>query len=239
MTTQADMRLVRSFERGEVTICPFYTVTSAFYHHAVSFPDAIATRDMTTTPPRELTYTELAKRAQSLARKLKSLGVGPGQRVPLLVKRGEEMIIGIWAILSCGAQYVPMDGGVVPETTIRIVIEQSGCAVVLCIASTEHRLHSLPERDSLIPVRVEGHSVPDKGELQEQVLLDLATSDGGCYVIYTSGTTGKPKGVDVTHKNVANLVCQAPGCLGVRPGTCVGSILNISFDMGKWNCRFS
>jgi hypothetical protein len=47
------------------------------------------------------------------------------------------------------------------------------------------------------------------------------------------GTTGKPKGVDVTHKNVANLVCLSPGGLGVRPGLKVGQILNISFDMGK------
>jgi non-ribosomal peptide synthetase component F len=54
-----------------------------------------------------------------------------------------------------------------------------------------------------------------------------------CQVTDESGTTGKPKGVDVTHRNVANLVCQAPGNLDVRPGTCVGSILNISFDMGK------
>ena len=226
------MRLVRSFEQGEVTVCPFPTVTSAFYHHALSFPDAIATRDMTTTPCREMTYTELAKRVQSLAKKLKDLGVGPGQRVPLLVKRGEEMIIGIWAVLSCGAQYVPMDGGVVPESTIRTVMEQSGCSVILCMASTEHRLYAMPERDSLIPIRIEGHSALTQGDLRDQVLLDLATPESGCYVIYTSGTTGKPKGVDVTHKNVSNLVCQAPGSLGVRPGTCVGSILNISFDMG-------
>lgn len=47
------------------------------------------------------------------------------------------------------------------------------------------------------------------------------------------GTTGKPKGVDVTHNNVANLVCQYPGNLGVSPGDRVGQVLNISFDMGK------
>lgn len=50
----------------------------------------------------------------------------------------------------------------------------------------------------------------------------------------SQGTTGKPKGVDVTHKNVANLVCLSPGGLGVRPGMKVGQILNISFDMGEY-----
>lgn len=47
------------------------------------------------------------------------------------------------------------------------------------------------------------------------------------------GTTGKPKGVDVTHENVANLVCLSPGGLGIQPGMSVGQVLNISFDMGK------
>lgn len=51
-----------------------------------------------------------------------------------------------------------------------------------------------------------------------------------------SGTTGKPKGVDVTHKNVTNLVCLSPGGLGVQPGMSVGQVLNISFDMGTFCC---
>lgn len=46
------------------------------------------------------------------------------------------------------------------------------------------------------------------------------------------GTTGKPKGVDIIHQNVANLVCMSPGNLGIGPGNKVGQVLNISFDMG-------
>lgn len=46
-------------------------------------------------------------------------------------------------------------------------------------------------------------------------------------------TTGQPKGVDVMHCNVTNLLCQYPGNLGISPGTRVGQVLNISFDMGK------
>lgn len=47
------------------------------------------------------------------------------------------------------------------------------------------------------------------------------------------GTSGTPKGVDVTHQNVTNLICQSPGDLGIKPGTRVGQVLSISFDMGK------
>ncbi|KAG9257212.1 putative NRPS-like enzyme [Emericellopsis atlantica] len=234
MPSKHELSLVRSYEQGEVTSCPFPTVTASFYHHALGFPDAIAVRDLSSQPPRELTYRQLRIHAQSLARKLRGLGVGRGQRVPLLVKRGQEMIVGIWAILSCGAQYVPLDGGVVPESTIRTVIEQSSCSVVLCISSTEQRLKDLHQDGPLTPVLIDEHCRSDSETYSNQEVLDLATADDGCYVIYTSGTTGKPKGVDVTHRNVANLVCQSPGNLDVRPGTCVGSILNISFDMAAW-----
>lgn len=186
MLSNVDLELVRSFEQGPVTKCPFSTVTSAFYHHAKSYPDAIAVRDMSSSSPRETTYRELAVQAQSLAANLKSSGVGPGQRIPLLVKRGTEMIVGIWAILSCGAQYVPLDGGVVPETTIRTVIEQSGSNVVLCISSTEHRLKDLQQHGPIMHILIDEHcrSVGAQGFITP---LDLATPESGCYVIYTSG----------------------------------------------------
>ncbi|KAL3953883.1 hypothetical protein ACCO45_011839 [Purpureocillium lilacinum] len=215
-------RDVESFTRGETVACPFPTLTAAFYHHAATYPC-----------PRELTYRELAGHAQILALRLRALGVQPHQRIPLVVKRGLEMVVGIWAILSCGAQYVPLDGGVVPDSTVRHVVEQSEGEIVLCLASTEHRIRNL--FPSLTPVLIDQCMANyPTGAFAADHWIDLATPDAGCYVIYTSGTTGKPKGVDVTHKNVANLVCLYPGGLGVRPGMSVGQVLNISFDMAAW-----
>lgn len=48
------------------------------------------------------------------------------------------------------------------------------------------------------------------------------------------GTTGKPKGVDVSHGNVTNLVTGAPGNLGIGAGSRVAQLLSISFDMVAW-----
>ncbi|KAL3589417.1 hypothetical protein FPOAC2_11583 [Fusarium poae] len=213
--------------QGDCIDAPFSTVTSAFYHHARSHPDATALRDLTDAP-KELTYKELANRAQNLAAHLIAQGVCPGSRVPLVAKRGSDMVIGILAILSCGAQYVPLDGGVVPDETIRRVLEESHGGVVLCLTSTKHRVVSHLSH-TVIPIdQVATLS------LEENTHIDLASPESGCYVIYTSGTTGDPKGVDITHKNVTNLVCLSPGNLGVAVGTCVGSVLNISFDMAAW-----
>jgi non-ribosomal peptide synthetase component F len=183
-----DLSLLRSFEQGPVTDSPFPTLTNAFYHCVTSFPDAKAVLDLSKPATRELTYRELASQVQTLTLRLHSLGVGPGHRVPLVVKRGLEMIVGIWAILSCGAQYIPLDGGVVPDSTIRVVIEQSGSSVVLCIASTEHRLREFESQPGFEAVIIEQNCKPDTQRLQNGTFLDLASAELGCYVIYTSGT---------------------------------------------------
>ncbi|KAL4728384.1 hypothetical protein ACLX1H_005129 [Fusarium chlamydosporum] len=217
---------VLKFGQGDFVDTPFPTVTSAFYHHARSCPDATALRDLTASS-KELSYRELAERAQGLAAHLIAQGVRPHSRVPLVAKRGIDMVVGILAILSCGAQYVPLDGGVVPDETIRRVLEQSKGSAVLCLSSTKHRLAAHHSSHTVVVID-EIASDPSTGK---DVHVDLASPEAGCYVIYTSGTTGKPKGVDITHENVTNLVCLSPGNLGVKPGTCVGSVLNISFDM--------
>ncbi|KAG9118296.1 hypothetical protein FRC07_007259, partial [Ceratobasidium sp. 392] len=49
-------------------------------------------------------------------------------------------------------------------------------------------------------------------------------------------TTGKPKGVEVTHQNILNLITHSPGNLGMKPGMRVSQLLNIAFDMAQWEC---
>ncbi|KAI3542000.1 AMP-binding enzyme [Colletotrichum filicis] len=221
-----------SFTQGERIKSTYPTVTAAFYHHAETHPDVTAGRDLSSQQIREITYGDLATRANQLSRKLTTLGVKPGDRVPLVVKRGIDMLVGIVAILSCGAQYVPLDGGVVPDSTLRFVLEQAGGKHVLCLKSTKHRFDTLG-----VPCEtfvIDEDSEKDNEVSQSYPIQDLAQPDHGCYVIYTSGTTGTPKGVDVTHKNVTNLVCLSPGGLGISPGTRVGQVLNISFDMAAW-----
>ncbi|TDZ17472.1 Adenylate-forming reductase [Colletotrichum orbiculare MAFF 240422] len=220
------------FTQGQQIKASFSTVTAAFYHYAATIPDVTAARDLASPQAREITYGELAQRANQLSRKLTSLGVRPGDRVPLVVKRGIDMLVGILAILSSGAQYVPLDGGVVPDSTLRFVLEQAGGRHVLCLNSTKHRFETLGSPCEIVLIDDErDQSSKDSRILAHQ---DLAETDHGCYVIYTSGTTGTPKGVDVTHKNVTNLVCLSPGNLGISAGTRTGQVLNISFDMAAW-----
>lgn len=186
--TTMDMdKMIFSF--GEVKQTPFSTVTAAFAHFSLSNPSTIAVRDLSAGVPRELTYGELAVQAQALAWHLRRIGVKPNQRIPLVVKRSCEMIIGIWAILHCGAQYVPLDGGVVPDSTLRHVLEESGGNVLVCNLATQKRVNGLfPETQS---VCVEEYTKHDAIGAAGHEWIDLATPSSGCYVIYTSGKTSK------------------------------------------------
>ncbi|EAQ93747.1 hypothetical protein CHGG_01982 [Chaetomium globosum CBS 148.51] len=215
---------------GPTTPCPFPTVTAAIRHATRNYPASVAAIDLSQADNRrEMLYMDLEIRGQQLARRLHTAGVGPENRVPLVVKRSIEMLVGIYAILLCGAQYVPLDGGVVTQAALETVISQSGGGLVVCTKSTQKRLQKT-DSDTVRGCRLmcieDAVETEDEGKLDP---IDLATPQSGCYVIYTSGswnsysqvasqvpgrgeanfragTTGTPKGVDVTHSNVANLL---------------------------------
>jgi acyl-CoA synthetase (AMP-forming)/AMP-acid ligase II len=174
-----------SFSYGVVSTPRFSTVTAAFQHHAAARPDAIAARYLSTSRLSQITYGELATRSAHLARRLKSLGVVPGDRVPLVVKRGIDMLVGIVAILSCRAQYVPLDGTVVPDATLKFVLEQTRGRTVLALRSTCHRLSQLGE-SSVVAIDDLEYAEDDLDDLRDTFQDPTRPSDG-CYVIYTSG----------------------------------------------------
>lgn len=175
-----------SFSYGLVSTPQFSTVTKAFSHYASSQPQALAARDLSVEPAVQITYGELARRSAKLARKLRTLGVTPGSRIPLVVKRGIDMLVGILSILACGAQYVPLDGSVVPDETLQFVLKQTGGYTALALKSTRHRLSNTGVANVVI---VDDLDHADEDEIDEdEGFVDLANPDNGCYVIYTSGT---------------------------------------------------
>ncbi|KAM3526668.1 hypothetical protein MY4038_006711 [Beauveria bassiana] len=168
-----------AFSFGQVLKTPFSTTTAAFAHFSLSNPSGIAVHDLSTNVSRQRTYAELAMHAQALAWHLRSIGVKPNQRVPLVVKRSYEMVIGIWAVLLCGAQYVPLDGGVVPDSTLRHVLHQSGGNVLLCVSATENRVRDLFPDAQMVVVEECPQKYPNikiaatAGEPTTQALADL------------------------------------------------------------------
>lgn len=207
---------------------PFACVHHAFEFYAAIQPDATAVEHL----EESISYKELNFQSNALAHELRKEGIRPGSRVCLLVQRSIPMVVGILAILKAGGQYVPLDGGIVTQSTLDFILDDSGSTVVLCMREFAHRVQLREKRSVMILENIIEHTKTSECRLIEPP--DLSSPDDGVYVIYTSGTTGKPKGVDVMHRNVTNLVCLKPGNVGMTPGMRVAQLLNIAFDMCAW-----
>ncbi|HKH49972.1 MAG TPA: amino acid adenylation domain-containing protein, partial [Thermoanaerobaculia bacterium] len=153
------------------------TFPALFEAQADRTPDAPAV----VAAERTLTYRELDRRANRLARSLLRHGIGPEARVALRLERSPEMLVALLGIWKAGATYVPIDGATPPE---RQTFLRHDAAVVLELTAAD--------LDGL-DVSGESDERPGAPVFSEQM----------AYVIYTSGSTGLPKGVMIAHRSLA------------------------------------
>ncbi|OLN85685.1 Linear gramicidin synthase subunit C [Colletotrichum chlorophyti] len=230
----ADRVLFNQFSRGPSDAIPYHVVHHAFESVAAAHPDVTAVRHYDGTT---ITYRELNRRANVLANELREAhGLRKGDRVVLVYSRCIEMVVFILAVLKAGGQYVPLDGGIIPEDTLGYDIADSNAPVVLCLPKFREKvLRSVPldRRDLVRVVDLDANSGLWKYGNAGHPGVDVSPTDG-CYVIYTSGTTGRPKGVDVRHEGVTNTLLAEPSKLGIRVGKNVAQQLNVGFDMCAW-----
>ncbi|PZD92946.1 hypothetical protein DNH61_25425, partial [Paenibacillus sambharensis] len=147
-----------------------------------------------------LTYGEVNRRANQLARKLQGMGITRGTVAAVRMHRSPEMIIGLLAILKAGAAYLP----VLPEFPAEraaYMLEDSGASLVLT-----HMAAAAADNSACAPEGIRTLNLDDPA-LYEGDSSDLDTPVSGedlAYIIYTSGSTGLPKGVAVEHRSAFN-----------------------------------
>lgn len=163
-----------------------------FESQAQHFPDVIAIR----CQDRSLTYGQLNRRANQVARYLRQLGAGPGILVGLGTERSELAIIGLIGILKAGAAYVPVDPHY-PAEWRSFIVKDSNPNIFITQTTLDIGLVHHAIRVNLDDLALARQS--------EQDIDFEVKSDDLMYVLYTSGSTGRPKGVMVTHANVARL----------------------------------
>ncbi|HEX4494672.1 MAG TPA: condensation domain-containing protein, partial [Thermoanaerobaculia bacterium] len=194
-----------------------------FEEWAAAAPDAVAV----VAGERRLTYSELNREANRLARHLRGLGAGPERVVGIVVERSPEMIVALLAVLKTGAAYVPLDP-TYPTERLAYILQDSAAAVLVTQGHTLAALPGLADERARV-VRLDA----DAAEIATQAGGDLAVEvdpESLSYLIYTSGSTGKPKGVMVRHAALANYVEAFREEHGLGAGDRVLQFASLSFD---------
>jgi amino acid adenylation domain-containing protein len=177
--------------------------------------------------PTVLSYRDLDRRANGLARELRSRGAGPGSRVGLCLERSADMVVAVLAIIQAGAAYVPLDPEYPAE---RLALMMEDCDLRWVVVDRERE--EIQASTIRLPL-----SQPEGGSVGEEAGGQAGSQRPGggalAYVIYTSGSTGRPKGVAVPHRAVVRLVRET-NYLHLGPGDRVAQVASISFDAATW-----
>jgi amino acid adenylation domain-containing protein len=156
------------------------------------------------SPPAEgerLTYAELNRRANQLARYLRSRGVGPDRPVAICVERSLEMVVGLLGILKAGGAYIPLDPDY-PTERLTFMLNDAAPEVLL----TQERVRANLPTTAAEPIALDS----DWSQVATHETNNLDPNDMGlhsrhlAYMIYTSGSTGAPKGAMNEHRALIN-----------------------------------
>src|SRR5436305_6700951 len=145
-----------------------------------------------------LTYADIARRVRALQAGLDELGVGAGERVAVVSPNAARLLELFYAVPSSGRVLVPINFRLRPEE-VDYIVEHSGATVLLVD----------PALDELATVTAKHRFL--MGNESDEALLRFdrepqpwasADEDATATINYTSGTTARPKGVQITHRNI-------------------------------------
>ncbi|MET9486897.1 amino acid adenylation domain-containing protein [Nocardia sp. NPDC006630] len=189
-------------------------------------PDAIAVR----TDEVELTYRALDAFTNQWAHRLCTLGVGPEDRVAVVLARSVDSIAAIWAIAKTGAAFVPIDPSY-PRARIEYQLTDSACTYGITdrrsLPNLPDGVHWLATDDPHLREDLAQESVSAISYLDRRARLRTSNI---AYLTYTSGSTGRPKGVGVTHTGLPGLCAQLQTTLDITSTARVLHFASPSFD---------
>ena len=228
------------------TVTDSACIHELFEAQAARVPDAVAV----VFEAAHLTYAELNRRADQLARHLSAQGVGPAMAVGICMERSPELLIGLLGILKAQGAYLPLD----PETPadwLSLILADMRCPVVLTQQHLTQRLlaadtslelicldaHTYPiPPAALTPAAAAAPALPRTGERAggegERGYMPAAGSpDQPACIAFTAHSADKLVGVPIAHRAATNMLAalhQQPGL--AAPDTFL-SIIPVAFGM--------
>lgn len=167
-------------------------------------------------------YTELNRRANRLAHRLRAAGVRRDARVGVLVDRSPALAVAILAVLKAHGAYVPIDPTYPPERMAFLLADADVRVLV-----TEELLADAPGSGGWTTVLMDGadEAVGDEED------LDPPDPAAAAYVVYTSGSTGRPKGAVIEHRSLAVFARDVVDRLGLGTGDRFLQFASPGFDV--------
>jgi amino acid adenylation domain-containing protein len=178
-----------------------------FESHARAAPAAIALR----FPGGEMTYGELDRRADRLARRLRARGVRPETSVGVCLERSPEMVIALLAVLKAGGAFIPLDPSD-PPLRLRQLLATAGAGLVFTDTPLAGALSGAAE-----PLIVEMRD-GDEETGDDAAPLDADVDPRNLAIVICTSGPGAPVTIAVPHDALANAAAALPQLLDLRPG---------------------
>jgi amino acid adenylation domain-containing protein/FkbH-like protein len=212
-------QVLRKWNETQTEYSRHKSVHQLFEEQVLRQPNSVAAHFSSQT----ITYAELNRRANQLARYLKRHQVGRDVPVAVCVRPGLELLVAVLGVLKAGGAYVPLDPGYPPDR-LAFMVQDTGAPVLL----TESGLLSRLRDSTATAVCLDtGWAAVTKESCAN--LNETAEPESLAYVMYTSGSTGRPKGVAVPHRAINRLVLNTD-YIQLDASDRIAQVSNISFD---------
>ncbi len=187
---------------------------------AAANPHAIALQEGSA----QMTYGELDSRSNRLAGYLQSLGVNTEVPVGICLERSFDYVVSALAVWKAGGAYLPLDPQC-PKERREFILEDAQAPVLITRTDLACRARFVVNLD-IAAVNIERE--------QEAFLAPAISRDTLAYIIYTSGSAGRPKGVEITHGNLLNLVFWHRRVFGITADDRASHLAGLGFDAAVW-----
>lgn len=225
MTEEEQRRVLVKWNHTRVPAAAEGLVPDLVAQAAQRTPDGVAVAHRES----RLTYRELDRQANRLARHLRRRNLRSDGTVGICLERSPDLVVAALGVLKAGAAYVPMDPSL-PDGRLDFMIRDSDCQWVLAQGDQGR---ALSERHAQV-VRLDEDG-PAIAREEATPLTVRWHAESLAYAIYTSGSTGVPKAVGVPHRGLRNLVSWHLRAFSVTPQDRASFLSGLGFDASVWD----
>lgn len=171
----------------------------------------------------EISYQEFDERTTRLASRLMSLGVKSQSYVPICFEKSGWTIIAMFAIMKCGAAFVPLDFEA-PLLRLQEIVDDVKAEFILCGTQHESLCKSMHRKTFIV------NRATTDGQEGVSHNLPSVSGDATAYILFTSGSTGKPKGAVINHHAWSSASAAFAPAFGISESSRVLQFSSYTFD---------